>query len=123
MRLAIFELLFIVFFSCDMIFCLLFFADVIPIQRILRIFVNKIFIMEKINRRTFLRRTGISTAALAVGAYGKALATDITYSAPDGVAEDGASATGADKGTRYEALLADNGRALVNPMMGWTMHF
>lgn len=79
--------------------------------------------MEKINRRTFLRRTGISTAALAVGAYGKALATDITYSAPDGVAEDGSSATVADKGARYEALLADNGRALVNPMMGWTMHF
>ena len=86
------------------------------------IFVNKIFAMEKINRLTFLRRTGLSAAALAVGAYGKAEA-DIIDAAPEGVAKDGSSATVADNGARYEALLADNGRALVNPMMGWTMHF
>ena len=78
--------------------------------------------MEKINRLTFLRRTGLSAAALAVGAYGKAEA-NIIDAAPEGVAKDGSSATVADNGTRYEALLADNGCALVNPMMGWTMHF
>ena len=38
--------------------------------------------MEKINRLTFLRRTGLSAAALAVGAYGKAEA-DIIDADPE----------------------------------------
>ncbi|MBR4994864.1 MAG: DUF4832 domain-containing protein [Alistipes sp.] len=76
--------------------------------------------MGKINRRQFLQRAGVSAAALVVGMYGRSNAAETAQS--DTVRE-GISATVIDKGERYEALLADNGAALVNPMMGWVMYF
>ena len=77
--------------------------------------------MAKINRRQFLQRAGVSAAALAVGVYGRSNASAATR--VDDVASEGVSATVSDKGKQYEALLADSGAALVNPMMGWTMYF
>ena len=77
--------------------------------------------MAKINRRQFLQRAGVSAAVLAVGVYGRSNASAATR--VDDVASEGVSATVSDKGKQYEALLADSGAALVNPMMGWTMYF
>ena len=78
--------------------------------------------MKKINRRTFLQQAGLVTAALATGMYDKAEAKPSNDLSGDNSA---GAATGdiTSENGRFTAALQDHGRALVNPGMGWTMHF
>ena len=85
--------------------------------------------MKKIDRRTFLRRAGATAAAVAAGCT----------LMPSLSANNALSATSTDKDENpYDRSAAgdvlpagnhmishpeDNGLALVNPHMGWTMHF
>ena len=79
--------------------------------------------MKKIDRRTFLRRAGILSAGLVAGACPRLVAAATSMNAkPD----DTPSAAGEalPEGTdRYRIEPRDHGRALLNPGMGWTMHF
>lgn len=85
--------------------------------------------MKKIDRRTFLRRAGATAAAVAAGCT----------LMPSLSANNALSATSTDKdenpydrsaagdvlpaGNHMTSHPEDNGLALVNPHMGWTMHF
>ena len=77
--------------------------------------------MKKINRRTFLQQAGLVTAALATGTYRHAVAAEQHTIDPPGSATTAGTLT-VNNG-RCRATLTDHGRALVNPGMGWTMHF
>ena len=77
--------------------------------------------MKKINRRTFLQQAGLVTAALATGTYRHAVAAEQHTIDPPGSATTAGTLT-VDNG-QCRTTLTDHGRALVNPGMGWTMHF
>lgn len=77
--------------------------------------------MKKINRRTFLQQAGLVTAALATGTYRHAVAAKQHTIDPPGSATTAGTLT-VDNG-QCRTTLTDHGRALVNPGMGWTMHF
>lgn len=82
--------------------------------------------MEKINRRAFLHKAGLATAALATGAYTRldaaARAAGFPAADPSPADRPAAAAVTADERT-FACKLEDDGRALINPYMGWTMHF
>ena len=101
--------------SCNAYFSELFLAENLTEQLIFTIFVNNIFDMEKINRLTFLRRTGISAAALAVGAYGKAEANTNDAATKDGVATDVVSV-----GTKVTVKDLDDGEITEYLIVGST---
>lgn len=77
--------------------------------------------MKKIDRRSFLRQAGLATAALATGLNAPLQAAELVsgmsenppYPAPEAKR----------KGKLFVAAPTDHGCALVNPNMGWTMHY
>ncbi|MDD3108437.1 MAG: DUF4832 domain-containing protein [Alistipes sp.] len=74
--------------------------------------------MKKMNRRSFLHQAGAVTAALATGAYARAAERTERLWDSDPLA--GALSTLED---HFVAKPEDHGKALINPGMGWTMHF
>lgn len=86
------------------------------------------YAMKKIDRRTFLRRAGASAATIAAGAYlspyAAAAVSDNTATTPanDTPPRTPTGTVTAD-GNSITSRPEDNGLALVNPHMGWTMHF
>ena len=81
--------------------------------------------MEKINRRTFLHRAGIAAAAAAAGIRPRigSAALPPSPSVPVETAPSAAGEAVADGDGSYRIEPSDHGRALINPGMGWTMHF
>ena len=77
--------------------------------------------MKKINRRIFLRNAGLLTASLAAQTYPgfSSVSKFGEWSKPNGRVAGNMTADE----TRYSFIPQDHGRALVNPQMGWTMHF
>lgn len=77
--------------------------------------------MKKINRRTFLQKAGWVTAALATGAYTKIEASGLYDNTPT-ESDDTIGSVSQNDG-RLSCTPTDHGQALINPGMGWTMHF
>ncbi len=81
--------------------------------------------MKKINRRSFLRQAGLTTAALATGLnvplQAAGFSEDRTETSAEGSSYPATEARR--KGKVFVANPNDHGGALVNPNMGWTMHF
>lgn len=81
--------------------------------------------MKKIDRRTFLRRAGLLSAGLAAGIRPRLFAASPSAentNAKDTPPAAAGEAVEEDENT-YRIEPIDHGRALVNPGMGWTMHF
>lgn len=77
--------------------------------------------MKKIDRRSFLSKIGWLTAGLASAPYFRLGATENSDTPLES-----AKLTSAEvkpSGDYFEARLSDHSRALINPGMGWTMHF
>ena len=85
--------------------------------------------MKKIDRRTFLRRAGATAAAVAAGCtlMPSLSATGAIPAAPTAEGENPSDRPAAGDvltaGNHMTSHPEDNGLALVNPHMGWTMHF
>ena len=79
--------------------------------------------MKKIDRRTFLRRAGILSAGLAAGACPRLVAAATSMNAKSDDTPSAAGEAFPEETDRYRIEPRDHGRALLNPGMGWTMHF
>ena len=78
--------------------------------------------MKKLNRRDFLQKTSLSVATLAATPMISAGNILKRNALAEGEEEEASAAVTQQDGTCHAAM-TDNGNALVNPMMGWTMHF
>lgn len=78
--------------------------------------------MKKLNRRDFLQKTSLSVATLAATPMISA-GNILKRNALAEREEEEASAAVTQQDGTCHAAMTDNGKALVNPMMGWTMHF
>lgn len=76
--------------------------------------------MKKLNRRDFLQKTSLSVATLAAS---QVISAKDLLEKTCRNAEEETSTTSTLQNGICRATLTDNGKALVNPMMGWTMHF
>ena len=79
--------------------------------------------MKKIDRRTCLRRAGILSAGLAAGACPRLVAAATSMDAESGDVPAAAGEAQPEGTDRYWIEPRDHGRAMLNPGMGWTMHF
>lgn len=81
--------------------------------------------MKKIDRRSFLRTAGVLTAGVAGGLYPAtlALATPGAQPKSDLNASSGNPNGAVARGPIFRARPTDHGGALVNPDMGWTLHY
>lgn len=81
--------------------------------------------MKKIDRRSFLRQAGVATAALATGLNTSLYGAESTAETQGEAAARTPQPLPAAKrrGKLFELQPTDHGGALVNPNMGWTMHF
>jgi hypothetical protein len=77
--------------------------------------------MKKINRRTFFKRAGVAAVSLTMVPYAKVSAAHTDKGTSPVPISPIAPVT--DEGKYFSAKPTDNGKALVNPLMGWTMHF
>lgn len=77
--------------------------------------------MKKINRRTFFKRAGVAAVSFTMAPYAKVSAAHTDKgTSPVPISP---IAPVSDEGKYFSAKPADNGKALINPLMGWTMHF
>lgn len=77
--------------------------------------------MNKMNRRSFFRKAGVSAASLAIIPCTRLYADNGSHAS--GSNEAAPIGTVHSKGALFTSAPADNGNALINPNMGWTMHF
>lgn len=76
--------------------------------------------MKSINRRTFIRQIGLTTAGIALG---ENLSAMQILSQPEDIRVLETSEQKNLAGSLITVSPVDHGEALVNPDMGWTMHF